>query len=294
MAFRLRSKDRSVEQGLRRIAREQVDGALKAIADGDAARATHTVRKACKKVRALVRLVRPAFAAYSDENAAFRDLARGLSGSRDAKVLHDTAERLLREAPDRIDGRRIRPLRQALAEMQAQQSGDCGNDALALAGAALEEARGRIGDWSLDAGGWDALEGGLVKVYRKGRKAAAGLAPGDGIAAHHEVRKLVKYHWYHLRLLQPLWPPVIRARAGEASALGDLLGLHHDIAVLAGRLEAGGSLAGHGGADILLDLAVGRGAAIERKLGRPLARLYAQSPDALGEHWHALWQVWRG
>ena len=79
MAYRIRTKDDDVEQAVRRIACEQIDRALAEIDDDglDFARKVHQVRKRCKKLRGLVRLVRPALDAYGRENAAFRDAAGG-------------------------------------------------------------------------------------------------------------------------------------------------------------------------------------------------------------------------
>ena len=70
----------------------------------------------------------------------------------------------------------------------------------------LVTARGRTGDWHLDASGFDALAGGLAKTVDRARKAMA-IARDDGSTeAIHDWRKRVKYHWYHARLLEPVWP----------------------------------------------------------------------------------------
>ena len=51
MPYRLRDSDRSVPEGVRRIAGEQLDRAIDAIDQLDPAEAIHEVRTRCKKLR---------------------------------------------------------------------------------------------------------------------------------------------------------------------------------------------------------------------------------------------------
>ena len=88
MGFRL-EKDETVGSGFQRILREQTARLSEdlASADKDPEKAIHEVRKRCKRVRAVARLLRPnAKALYRQENAAFRNIARRLSRFRDADV----------------------------------------------------------------------------------------------------------------------------------------------------------------------------------------------------------------
>ena len=56
----------------------------------------HETRKALKRLRALLRLVRPAMgeAAFKQENAQLRDIGLSLSGARDRHVLLETVNKL--------------------------------------------------------------------------------------------------------------------------------------------------------------------------------------------------------
>jgi len=95
MAYRFKHGDKSVPQALKRIAREQIDKALGEIDDDqrDAAETVHQLRKRCKKLRGLIRLVRPSFKDYAPENATFHDAAGALSDLHDARVLLATYDR---------------------------------------------------------------------------------------------------------------------------------------------------------------------------------------------------------
>lgn len=288
MAYRFLKNDRGVEAAVRRIARQQVDGALAAIERLDADKATHEVRKACKKLRALVRLVRPVFPAYAHENAALRDLARSLSGTRDATVLLDTFDLLTGDLPE-PEAKHLAFARQRLAAGREAANGE----ALGKARAGLEAARERIAGWTLEERGWDAIGPGLRAILRRARKAARAARETPTAENYHELRKLMKHHWYHARLLSPLWPATMQGRVKELSRLADLLGLHHDIAVFSERIAQGlGGPESRVAVDALLDLAARRRERLEREIDPLLARLLAQKPRALAAHWRALWRIW--
>lgn len=295
MAYRFHSKDGTVEEAVRRIAHEQIDGAIRAIDARNNAVATHEVRKCCKKVRALLRLVRPVFVEYARENTAFRDIARSLSGTRDAKVLLDTCDLLIEGAPKGADTDLFLPLRKRLAHDLAKQAH--GDDAAAHLKAArrlLEKAQSRCRHWTLERGGWEALGDGLGRIVRDARNAERQVHAEPSAMHYHELRKLMKYHWYHTRLLVPLWPETMAPRAAELSRLADELGLHHDICVFEEWLGAAlPELDGFDVAENLLPLAGDRRRQLEGRIAPLVARALAQKPAELVDHWRALWQIWR-
>ena len=101
MAYRFKRGNSSVEAGVRRIATEEIDGAIDEIDDNglELHETVHQVRKRCKKLRGLIRVVRPAFDDYQDENAAFREAARALSYVRDTEALIETYDDLVGDVP---------------------------------------------------------------------------------------------------------------------------------------------------------------------------------------------------
>ncbi len=80
--------------------------------------------------------------------------------------------------------------------------------------------------------GFDLMRPGLEREYRRGRGALRAVRKDPSAEAVHQWRKRVKDLWYHLRLLQGVWPATMGAAADEAHALSDLLGDHHDLSVL--------------------------------------------------------------
>ena len=96
--YRLKQDER-VPAGVRRMAAAQLDKALEHLGcqDGKRDEHIHEARKATKRLRALVRLVRDELGdeVYALENQCYRDAGQWLSGLRDATVLVETLDRLV-------------------------------------------------------------------------------------------------------------------------------------------------------------------------------------------------------
>ena len=78
--------------GLQRLSLEQLDFAIVALTTQRIDIGIHEARKAFRRVRALLRLVRDeiGYPVYRAENVALRDLGRLIGGSRDATVMVET------------------------------------------------------------------------------------------------------------------------------------------------------------------------------------------------------------
>jgi CHAD domain-containing protein len=297
MPYRFTIDDPSVAAGVRRIAGEQVAKAIGEL-DDDAIGlhdTVHQVRKRCKKVRGLVRLVRPAMPDYKVANAAFRDAARGLSFLRDSEALIGVYDTLVDRYDDQLDRpafasvrRRLTLRRNAAAEAEATEK------ALADFRAAMVAAQDAIAAWTLTEDGFDAVAGGLGKTYKRGRKAMARGEAERTPEALHDWRKRTKYHWYHARLLSPVWLKPMKAHRKAADRLSDLLGDHHDLAVFRQTVQADPDAFGSAAdLDVLLGVAGRRQRALEGEAFALGARLYAEPAPALAARWAGYWEAWR-
>ena len=293
MAYRFKRGDASVQQGLRRIALRQLDRATDLGAVSEIDQAIHEARTRCKKLRGLIRIVRPAFEGYAEENAAIRDAARALSGLRDTAALIGTYDRLVGAHGDELDRRAFAAVRRTLTLRRKALVEKQDIDALISSfRAEMAAVRGRARHWRLAGDGFDALAGGLAATYKRTRKAMAATRDDRSAEAFHEWRKRAKYHWYHARLLQPIWPEAMRAHIAAAKQLGDLLGEHHDLAVFRIALTADG-LAKPAQVDLLVGLIERRQAALETAARAVGARLLAEPPKDLTRRWAAYWSAWR-
>jgi CHAD domain-containing protein len=271
-AFRLKQGE-AIPDGVRRIARGRIDHAIDALADASE-EGVHDARKDMKKLRALLRLVRGEVGdkVFRREADTFRDAARELSGVRDADVMLAT----LADLEKRYEAD-VGPVRQAVEAHRVRTTGGGRERAAKAAIAILTEARGRVDDWPLERDGFEALEDGLRRTYRRGRRDWRAAVKEPSTENLHEWRKRVKDLWYHCSILQETWKPVMTALADEAHGLSERLGDDHDLAVL---LDFG--------AESLEPLISDRRAELQEEAFAYGIRLYADKPKVFVRriaHW---------
>jgi CHAD domain-containing protein len=242
-AYRLRV-DEPVPDGIRRIARGQLELArdeLSSAPQHAQAKAVHETRKRLKRLRACVRLARDAVgeATYERENVAFRTTARCLAAGRDAQVLIDTLDALrdgfAYELPDRVTDRlrdRLRAERD-----RAALSGRDDERVDAVLGA-MQRAHARTAAWTFCGDDVAALAPGLRRVYRRGRKRMRAAVADPSPENLHEWRKRVKDLWHACQILRAARPKRMKRLAKRAHALADLLGDGHDLSMLRDYAEA--------------------------------------------------------
>lgn len=158
----------------------------------------------------------------------------------------------------------------------------------------MTKAKERIGNWKIDESGFDAVAGGLGKTYKRGRKAMAQAAEQATAERLHEWRKSVKYHWYHARLLSELWPAAMKPHIGAAKELSDLLGTHHDVAVLKRTVvEEFDEIGDHRKVETFIGLADRRQTLLEAQAFELGRKLLAEGKSALQQRWDAYWCAWQ-
>ena len=221
--------DESAGRGLERIALGQLDLAIELLHGESKAkpeRAVHDTRKALKRLRALLRLLEDELGSESvaRERATLDDAARRLAGARDAEVMVDTLDELIRRRPRRLAGKRgVRELRGHLERERARaaartfggpagegkgERGDAGqrdgaaangpgaaaHGELALVAQVLIGSRARVQRWTLSERSAESiLAGGVKRVYRDGRRRWSRVAGGKRSGkAFHRWRKEVK------------------------------------------------------------------------------------------------------
>jgi CHAD domain-containing protein len=281
---------------LRRAAHGRVDAALERLrrdARTDVATAVHDTRKDLKKLRSLLRLVRVELGEqrYRAENDRYRDAARQLTPAREAEANLETLAALRERYPTQTPA--ATTLQQALErehELLAAE-GDALDERIAHATEAIAGGAAGIDGWPLDGDDFDLVKAGIERAYRRGRRGLGAVRDDPSAEAVHDWRKRVKDLWYQLRLLQDAWPAVLKASAGEAHELADLLGDHHDLSVLVER--ARDQAPGDPDTAALAALAEQRQAellAIALQLGD---RLYAEKPSRFTRRIERYWRAWR-
>lgn len=292
MSYQLET-DEAVCEAIRRCAREQLDRAVGELSEnlGEVpVEAVHRARKAVKKERSLLRLARGAMPVEQRrrENLALRDAARKLSAVRDADVLIETLNQLSEHFAGQLPHSTFEAIGQRL-----RQRGQMARSVLdSHAADELELVRLRVDGWELVHGGWAALEPGLVRSYRNGRKVFARTRRSPSMEDLHAWRKRTKDLCYQERLLAPSCGPAVRGHASDAHRLANLLGDAHDLDVLRetltlGQIDVGVDLAA------VVSLIDHRRLELQTEAIQLGKRVYAENPKAFRQRTRRCWKAGR-
>lgn len=288
MAYRFALSDRTIADGVRRIACAQIDAATAILSapDRDTAPSIHGLRKHVKRLRGLIRIIKPGFPAFSAENAFLRDIGRSLADLRDSDVMIATLDALV-TGPDDWPN-----LRKALTTAQGVVRDPAATAAtLDRCEAMFGALRGRAGGWKIKGRGFATAADGLAQSHAAAAKGLARVRMDATDTRIHDWRKRVKDTQYQMVLITPIWPEAIAPRATATDALGEMLGLHHDLSVLVERAGA-----------MSLPRSELRAitAAVRSRQDRIMAdalpigaRLFAGKGDHMAGLWSAWWDVWR-
>jgi CHAD domain-containing protein len=227
------------------------------------------------------------------ENDALREVARGLSGVRDADVMIASIGQLSDRFAGQLPEAAFQRIRAHLEDRRSAWS-EKGNGSVVdtRAVAQLAAVRAHVDDWQLGKEGWKRLESGLLRSYRRGHETFAQARTSREIEDLHAWRKRVEDLWYHERLLAPTCGPTVRGHVKDLDQLSDLLGDDHDLALLrheltqppmpvAADLDAVVKLINHRRSELLTEATC---------IGD---RVYAETPNAFRRRMRGCWNAGR-
>ena len=206
-----------------------LDRAIDTLASDQGDEAVHIARKATKRIRAALRLLRGSLGPgkYHRENRGVRDAARPLTAIRDTFMLQRTL-RSMTGAPPSVERGLQAEYRRERREFNRQGL----RDALAH----LTAARRNLSEFSPVVAETASAAEGLGNTYRAGRKALAKTKSNDDRALH-ECRKQAKYLLNELELLRAVFGLDAKRLRQQADRLAAILGDDHDLGVLSGKLR---------------------------------------------------------
>ncbi|MFB4203736.1 hypothetical protein KBTX_03894 [wastewater metagenome] len=288
---------RGADDEVRRVVADRIERADEALAlPGDRrAEGVHEARKRLKEIRAVVRLLRPHLGRrFRGENTRYRDIARGLSGMRDAAALVECWDALAADEPRRFSSTAMQRVRERLAARADEAGQGADADAIAAARQSLGDARAALTDWPLPRGGFALFRGGLARTFGDGARALAAVEKGVTDERLHEWRKRVKDHWYHTCLFERCWPEMLEARRRCLKGLSDALGDDHDLAVMHALMAEEPALFGAAATRAAIVRAVSRRRTrLTRRAVASGRRLYAEESNVLVARWRAYWRLTR-
>jgi CHAD domain-containing protein len=226
-------RDETSSAAARRVAKEQLEAAiaeLEAMVDVD--RHVHSVRKRLKKLRGLLRLLQYELGrdAFRLENRTYRDAGHRLAGPRRAAATLAAFDALMQHYPGALSQESRAALRGRLvAERDRLVEEMHGENHAQEVEAALAASLERLPSWPLERDGWALFARGFERSYARGRRAFRAAEEQPTTENLHEWRKSAKHYWYHVRLLERVWPHAMRALEAALGKLTEELGDDHDL-----------------------------------------------------------------
>jgi CHAD domain-containing protein len=233
MAYCLPLRD-PLDESFRKIGLEQINLALKELRSRSvASMQIHQSRKAFKRFRALLHLLRPGMrkSTFRRLEDQIRTIAAAFGDARDNQVMIETVAKLEAAAPARACTLVFPALKASLHE-RLQETAGISPKLLRSQAKALERLATDFKSARLDITDFACFEPGLRRVYADCRERLNRAVTTNDEEDFHDCRKAVQRHWRHMQLLRRIWPEAMRARIELAHDLAQLLGEDHDVAVL--------------------------------------------------------------
>ena len=236
MAFRLK-KGAPISAEVRRIVLRQLEVAiseLHAVGDPESDEAVHDARRRVKKIRAIIRLVRPVLdKTYRAVDRDLREVSRMLAPVADGQGVIETlnaiAHRYRRALPPgTIEAARAGLIRRSRrTDEQARVRG-----VVHIAADTLRGEQERITQWHVAGDGFRAISPGLHESYRRARHMMIVAWSRPTAAHYHRWRRFVKDHWFHVRLLESRCGHDLLTYERRLEALDGVLGEYHNVILL--------------------------------------------------------------
>ena len=196
--------------------------------------AVRAARRHVKKIRALMRLIRPTLGdTYQTSKQDLRAANRLLAPIADGQAVVDTMARLRRKPGFHANGRTLSAIRSALVARAARidRSANVAR-ALPRASALLRVERARVAGWTLNAHGFGAIAPGLETSMRRARRAMRRALSRPTTEHYHAWRQRVEDLWFHVRLIEERAGGRLLATERGLEALDGCLGEDHDVAIV--------------------------------------------------------------
>jgi NhaA family Na+:H+ antiporter len=279
---------------VRRIAARQIELAIEGLTNtgtGEHDDSVHTARRHIKKVRALIRLVRPAMGRRSRSvTAVLRVVSQLLAPIADGQATVDTLARVATRHGSHLPSDVAATVCAWLVRRESMAYEDAALcDTFETAVGLLRASRDAVDDWHLRTKGFHAVGCGLKRTARAGARAMARAKATSRSGDYHAWRQRVKDQWLQVRLLQARCGGGLALDERRLEALDGYLGECHNCAILREVLTADSMLSHDDAARCLR--AVRRHERQLRRCARRLGKaIYHETPNAFVTRVRRLWR----
>lgn len=195
----------------------------------------HQARLCFKRSRSLLRLGRTGLGEekYKELNIFYRDQARQLSHLRDTTALIELSQELKSSRRSSRVKTFLSQFRNHLIRQRKEmmKNPELETERLHVVNA-LNMQKELIHQIEYSGNMSVVSSNGVQQIYDRGKRLYKLTLQETSDHNMHEWRKKVKYLWYQVVVITPLWPPVLSTLGKQLQALSQLLGKHHDYVLL--------------------------------------------------------------
>jgi CHAD domain-containing protein len=289
----------TVEDNIHRILKGQILNIIGHCTQeqGDKHKSVHEIRKSFKRIRAVLRLIRDeiGYSTYYRENVFYRDLSRRLSEIRNFSVLIDSTRTLQADLSNTIPGSAFEPLIQNLLSIRDRRMEKLviQEDIMKDIPKQLDTAKARIRDLTVVHDDFRAFKKGLIRIYRQGRKYVDLCRRQPTSRNLHDLRKRIKYLWYHILILQPINPSMLETQAETLDNIGENLGIYHDMEVLRQYLDLHPGILEQNIHMTLMESCEFKKTSILRRSWNSIETLYSEKSKDMAKRHIQSWSIFR-
>ncbi len=292
MSFHFKHNERLAD-GARRIIGKQIDTALQLLGNEalDRKEVVHETRKVLKRIRATLHLVdfdRPE--TFEKENRRYRNIGRLLTRQRDADILPDTFDKLIRDYTKHLEGLTLNNER-AFTATHARDllARDDFSRLKSRIVRELEDAREAVPHWGFkkaDLAAVTTIVPSLVETsYSRAKDNFLTVCQNPTQDKMHNWRKRVKDLLYQSELLSKTDLKFSPAYREALDKLAERLGAHHDLTVLYDVVSEHGVRAGENLAvEGLVELIVMEQSRLETKAIKIGSEVFHDNPPDFIKH----------
>jgi len=256
----------------------------------------HEARKATKRLRAILQLLKPVLKEVDFKVAlrTFEQIANMLAELRDANSRLLAIERLIITFNQREDHTSLVVVRNYLKTELTQIEQKDYVEIFNQISQHTSYIEYQMRNWVIDKPGRMLIFTSIEKIYRKARKLVRKAYKHNQHDLLHAFRKQNKFLLHHTELISNIWPEVMEAYISEFEKLSDLLGEEHDLALLHTYIETltnNNELSDEVGT--ALALISNRRTYLQNSIFHLQSKIYVDSPKSFAKRLRKYWDNWQ-